>query len=60
MTAAPQQIALGVADDEPHRERPARPGEFCDFCPRRAFVVYLTEAGPVAWCGRPETTKETS
>lgn len=47
-------IATAHADAPEHRERAARPGECCDFCPRPAFVVYLTEAGPVRWCGQPE------
>jgi hypothetical protein len=43
-----------VAVPEPHAERPARPGEFCSYCCRRAFVVYLTGRGEIRWCGWPE------
>jgi hypothetical protein len=44
-----------AAVPEPHAERPARPGEFCHFCPRRAFVIYILAGGrEVAWCGWPE------
>lgn len=51
--AAPDAV---VVVPEPHAERPARPGEFCDHCIRRAFVVYLLPGGRVSrWCGWPET-----
>jgi hypothetical protein len=46
-----------VVVPEPHAERPARPGEFCSYCCRRAFVVYLTGRGEIRWCGWPETVR---
>lgn len=51
LTADPDVIEV----PEPHAERPARPGEFCDYCIRRAFVTYLLPGGRVSrWCGQPE------
>lgn len=58
--SAPSATAAVAAADGEHLERPARAGEFCDFCRGAAFVVYLTAAGPVRWCGQPETPQEKS
>lgn len=59
MTAPAYTTAFADPDPdpvpEPHAERPARDGEFCDSCPRRAFVIYLLPGGArVGWCGWPE------
>jgi hypothetical protein len=43
-----------VVVPEPHAERPARPGEFCSYCCRRAFVIYIVDGREIRWCGWPE------
>lgn len=59
MTAPAYASDITEVVPEPHRERPARAGEFCDFCPRRAFVIYPRPDGTrVGWCGWPEDGTE--
>lgn len=60
ITDLPPTACPDIELDTTHRERPARPGELCDYCSQHAFVVYLTEHGPVRWCGWPETRQDRS